>query len=74
MSEFFFHASPNFSRYVKVDWERVEDEVEEVKEELGKYCNSSTVREMSAQAKLIVQRNALTATGFATGFFLGIAS
>ena len=68
MNNFFVH------RYVKIDWERVEDEVEDVKEEISQCWNSTTVREMADEASIIVRRNAITATGFAAGFLLGMAS
>ena len=58
---------------VQLDWEKVEDELEEVTEEITEYLNSKKTKRFIDQVSNVVKKNVVTASGFAAGFFLGIA-
>ena len=60
--------------YVQIDWEKLEDDLEDVGEEITKTLNSKSTKGFMEQMSVIVKRNVVTASGFAAGFLLGIAT
>jgi len=64
--------------YITVDWKKMEDDMHETSEKITRKLiedqENNTTRRMVNQMSTFVQRNVVTAGGFAAGFFLGMAS
>ncbi|XP_078612977.1 FUN14 domain-containing protein 1-like [Branchiostoma floridae x Branchiostoma japonicum] len=66
----------NHAGYVKINWKRVEKDMEKYKKEIGKQAEKAypDVAQILQQAKTFMQENMVVAGGFAGGFLIGLAS
>uniref|UniRef100_A0A2R8MKL4 FUN14 domain-containing protein 2 n=1 Tax=Callithrix jacchus TaxID=9483 RepID=A0A2R8MKL4_CALJA len=74
---FFLLQLANHTRYIKVDWQRVEKDMKKVKEHLKIRKSNQIPTEVRSKAEEVVsfvKKNVLMTGGFFGGFLLGLAS
>ncbi|KAM9499422.1 FUN14 domain-containing protein 1A-like isoform 2-T2 [Salvelinus alpinus] len=73
---FFFLQIANHTGYIKVDWKRVERDVNNAKKQLKLNAEKPTkeVRTKVDEVQTFVKKNIILTGGFAGGFLLGLAS
>ncbi|XP_043913580.1 FUN14 domain-containing protein 2 [Protopterus annectens] len=72
---FFLIQIANHTGYIKVDWKRVESDVNKAKKQLKINTKTSPeVRTRVDEVTSFVKKNVVVAGGFAGGFLLGMAS
>ncbi|XP_007899864.1 FUN14 domain-containing protein 1 [Callorhinchus milii] len=73
---FFLLQVANHSGYVKVDWKRVEKDVNRAKRQLKKKANKAApeINNLIEESSEFIKRNIVLASGFVGGFLLGLAS
>ncbi|CDQ63684.1 FUN14 domain-containing protein 1A [Oncorhynchus mykiss] len=73
---FFFLQIANHTGYIKVDWKRVERDVNNAKKQLKLNTEKPTkeVRTKVDEVQTFVKKNIILTGGFAGGFLLGLAS
>ncbi|XP_078415839.1 FUN14 domain-containing protein 1 isoform X2 [Cetorhinus maximus] len=66
----------NHSGYIKVDWKRVEKDVNKAKRQLRKKANKAApeINTFIEESAEFVKKNIVLASGFVGGFLLGLAS
>ncbi|XP_007954835.1 FUN14 domain-containing protein 2 [Orycteropus afer afer] len=74
---FFLLQIANHTGYIKVDWQRVENDMKKAKEQLKLRKNgqiSNEVRSKAEEVLSFVKKNVVVTGGFFGGFLLGMAS
>ncbi|GCB62506.1 hypothetical protein scyTo_0011476 [Scyliorhinus torazame] len=66
----------NYSGYIKVDWKRVEKDVNKAKRQLRKKANKAApeINSFIEESAEFVKKNIVLTSGFVGGFLLGLAS
>ncbi|XP_048396977.1 FUN14 domain-containing protein 1 isoform X1 [Stegostoma tigrinum] len=75
-SSLHFPEVANHSGYIKVDWKRVEKDVNKAKRQLRKKANKAApeINTFIEESAEFVKKNIVLASGFVGGFLLGLAS